>query len=140
MNHLLEQQQLTDRIICDSAGTSSYHIGSEPNRRMVAAAGKKGITLTGSARQFTKSDFQDFDLILAMDRSNYKDILSVAGADSKELGAEQKVKLMCDFCCDHDDSEVPDPYYGGEAGFDYVIDLLTDACKGLLEEVKAGSF
>lgn len=137
MNHLIKQQQLTDRIVCDSAGTSSYHIGSEPNPRMAAAAQKKGITLEGSARQFTKADFQNFDVILAMDRSNYQDILSVADADSEALGAQQKVKLMCDFCRNHDDREVPDPYYGGEAGFDYVIELLTDACGGLLEAVEA---
>lgn len=131
MNHLLKERQLTDKVSCDSAGTSSYHIGSEPDRRMNAAAQKRGITLTGSARQFTAADFQDFDLILAMDKDNYRNILAVAppGADNT------KVRLMCDFCQTHSDTEVPDPYYGGESGFDYVIDLLTDACEGLLETV-----
>lgn len=131
MNHLLKERQLTDKVSCDSAGTSSYHIGSEPDRRMNAAAQKRGITLTGSARQFTAADFQDFDLILAMDKDNYRNILAVAppGADNT------KVRLMCDFCQKHSDTEVPDPYYGGESGFDYVIDLLTDACEGLLETV-----
>ncbi|MEL6555975.1 MAG: low molecular weight protein-tyrosine-phosphatase [Cyanobacteria bacterium J06621_11] len=132
MNHLIQQQGLEDEIICDSAGTASYHVGSEPDRRMNAAAQKKGITLVGSARAFTQRDFEDFDIILAMDRSNYRDILSLDTASQHT----DKVKLMCDFCQDHPDQEVPDPYYGGEAGFDYVIELLSDACGKLLEEIK----
>ena len=130
MNHLIEEKGVGDRVVCDSAGTASYHVGSQPDRRMNAAAQKKGITLVGSARQFTSADFENFDLILAMDRSNYRDILSL---DTQNQYAH-KVKLMCDFCVDHSDTEVPDPYYGGEAGFDYVIDLLTDACNSLLDE------
>ena len=74
MNHLIQQRGLEDEISCDSAGTASYHVGSEPDRRMNTAAQKKGITLVGSARQFTQSDFESFDFILAMDRSYYDDI------------------------------------------------------------------
>ena len=78
MNHLLEQANLCDSIICDSAGTASYHIGNPPDRRMaVAAASQLGINLRGQARQFNKLDFETFDLILAMDRENYQDILSL---------------------------------------------------------------
>jgi len=131
MNHLIQQRELGAQVSCDSAGTASYHIGSAPDRRMNVAAQKQGITLVGSARQFTAADFEDFDLILAMDRSNYRDILSL---DSDNRYAH-KVKMMCDFCQAYDDTEVPDPYYGGESGFDYVIGLLTDACKNLLAEV-----
>lgn len=131
MNHLIEQRGLQDRIVCDSAGTSSYHIGSPPDRRMAAAAKKRGITLQGSARQFTRSDFETFDLILAIDEDNYRNILAL---DSKGT-YQSKVKLMCDFCRTHGDREVPDPYYGGPEGFNYVIDLLRDACEGLLEYV-----
>jgi len=131
MNHLITQQGLSAKVNCDSAGTASYHVGSAPDRRMNVAAQKQGITLVGSARQFTAADFENFDLILAMDRSNYRDILQV---DSGNRYAD-KVKMMCDFCQRHDDKEVPDPYYGGESGFDYVIDLLTDACENLLAEV-----
>ncbi|MGC1308856.1 MAG: low molecular weight protein-tyrosine-phosphatase [Phormidesmis sp.] len=129
MTHLIAQRQLGDRITCDSAGTAGYHVGSSPDRRMNAAAQRQGITLTGGARQFTAADFEAFDLILAMDRSNYRDILAL---DTGHQYAD-KVKLMCDFCRHHSDQEVPDPYYGGETGFDYVIDLLMDACEGLLE-------
>ena len=128
MQHLIDSQGLGDRIVCDSAGTAGYHTGSAPDSRMAVAAQKKGITLTGSARQFVAEDFENFDLILAMDRSNYQDILAL----DKSTQFADKVKLMCSFCQHHDDEEVPDPYYGGEAGFDYVIELLTDACNGLL--------
>ncbi len=128
MNYLIEQRQLGASISCDSAGTASYHVGRSPDRRMAAAAKRKGITLLGKARQFTRADFDNFDLILAMDRSNYRDILAL---DSNHQA--NKVKLMCEFCRSHSDEDVPDPYYGGEDGFDYVIDLLLDACTGLLE-------
>ncbi|OKH17569.1 low molecular weight protein-tyrosine-phosphatase [[Limnothrix rosea] IAM M-220] len=132
MRHLIEEEDLADQIICDSAGTSSYHVGSAPDRRMQAAARKKGIKLLGQSRQFSRADFQDFDLILAMDNDNYRNILSL---DRKgEYG--DKVKMMCDYAENFRDTEVPDPYYGGDSGFDYVIDLLLDACDGLLTEVK----
>ncbi len=132
MNHLIEQRGCGDQVSCDSAGTAGYHVGNVPDRRMNQAAKKKGITLVGSARQFTERDFEAFDLILAMDRSNYHDILSLDAGDRYA----DKVKMMCDFCQVHDDKEVPDPYYGGEEGFDYVIGLLTDACENLLTEIQ----
>ncbi len=132
MNHLIEQAGLSDKIICDSAGTSSYHIGSQPDRRMNAAAvAKLGITLRGRARQFVKADFQEFDLILAMDRDNYDDIISLDATGKYH----NKVHLMCEFCSRHKLKEVPDPYYGGTEGFNQVIDLLVDACEGLLQYV-----
>lgn len=131
MNHLIEQAGLSDSISCDSAGTGGYHIGAPPDRRMTAAALRRGIKLTGRARQFQKSDFEEFDLILAMDRENYRDILSLDPAGKYR----DKVRLMCDFATHHSVREVPDPYYGGQAGFDHVIDLLLDACDGLLQHV-----
>ncbi len=131
MNHLIEQAGLSDSIVCDSAGTGGYHIGSPPDRRMTAAAERRGIKLKGRARQFQRSDFEDFDLILAMDRENYRDILSLAPAGKYR----DQVRLMCDFATHHSEREVPDPYYGGPEGFDNVIDLLLDACEGLLQHV-----
>jgi protein-tyrosine phosphatase len=131
MNHLIQQRQLQEQIICDSAGTGGYHIGSSPDRRMTAAAAKRNIILMGSARQFIRRDFEEFDLILAMDQDNYRNILSL----DREGRYGDKVKLMCNFCTTYGDREVPDPYYGGEAGFDYVIDLLMDACEGLLAHI-----
>jgi protein-tyrosine phosphatase len=131
MNHLVEQADLSDDIICDSAGTGGYHIGAPPDRRMAAAALGRGITLKGRARQFQKSDFETFDLILVMDRENYQDILYL----DPEGKYRDKVRLMCDFASHHSEREVPDPYYGGPEGFNQVIDLLLDACDGLLQHV-----
>lgn len=128
MNHLIEQSELGEWISCDSAGTSSYHIGSPPDRRMTAAASKRGIGMRGAARQFSPADFEQFDLILAMDRENYVDIRSLDPAGKYN----DKVRLMCEFCTRHSLLEVPDPYYGGPDGFDHVLDLLLDACEGLL--------
>lgn len=131
MNHLIQEAGLTDKITCDSAGTSSYHIGATPDRRMNAAASKRRIELQGKSRKLKPGDLQQFDLILAMDGENYQDILYL----DREGKYEAKVKLMCDFAREKTDKEVPDPYYGGQDGFDYVIDLLFDACTGLLDHV-----
>lgn len=132
MNHLLEQRNLQQQIFCDSAGTAGYHIGKPPDERMTAAATTQlGIKLCGQARQFKKSDFENFDLILVMDRENYQDILSL----NPYKQYQDKVRLMCDFCTKHITKEVPDPYYGGVEGFDRVIDLLLDACDGLIQHV-----
>lgn len=133
MNHLAAQAGIDTEIECDSAGTAGYHTGNPPDRRMQSAASKRNIPMQGSARQFTKSDFTAFDLILAMDRENYHNILAL----DPQGQYRDKVKLMCDFATQHSDKEVPDPYYGGAEGFDYVIDLLTDACKGLLSQIEA---
>jgi protein-tyrosine phosphatase len=132
MNHLIEQAGLGNQIICDSAGTSGYHIGDAPDRRMSAAAQTKlGIKLRGQARQFQTSDFLEFDVILAMDLENYHNILTV----DPSTKYHHKVRLMCDFCSRHTLKEVPDPYYGGSEGFNQVIDLLVDGCEGLLKYI-----
>ena len=129
MNHLIQERALERQIVCDSAGTSAYHIGSAPDRRMNIAAQKKGIELVGKARKFRSLDFEKFDLILAMDRSNYQDILYL-----DRVGKYQdQVQMICNFATKYKDKEVPDPYYGGEDGFNYVIDLLFDCCSGLLD-------
>ncbi|MFN6566096.1 low molecular weight protein-tyrosine-phosphatase [Dendronalium sp. ChiSLP03b] len=132
MNHLIDQAGLSEHILCDSAGTSSYHIDSPPDQRMSAAATTKlGIKLRGRARQFQKSDFQSFDVILAMDLENFEDILALDPTGQHH----DKVFLMCEFCSRHTLKEVPDPYYGGVEGFNQVIDLLIDACEGLLQHI-----
>jgi protein-tyrosine phosphatase len=132
MEHLLQQAGLEQHVMCDSAGTSSYHIGSSPDRRMMAAVQKRGIPIQGSARQFQTPDFEQFDLILAMDHNNYADILLL----DPQGQYRDRVRLMCDFCTRHSIREVPDPYYGGLEGFNQVIDLLLDACEGLLQDLQ----
>lgn len=133
MNHLIEQASLASYIACDSAGTAGYHVGSPPDRRMSAAAANKlGFEIVGNARQLKASDLKDFDVILAMDRANYQDILAL---DSTGQYGD-KVHLMCDYCSNYSTKDVPDPYYGGTEGFNYVVDLLVDACTGLLAATK----
>ena len=131
MSQLIEEAGLSAKITCDSAGTSGYHIGAAPDRRMNIAANKRGLELEGQSRKLKPADLQNFDLILAMDRANYEDILYL----DREGKYEDKVRMMCDFATTKPDREVPDPYYGGADGFDYVIDLLYDACAGLLDYV-----
>ncbi len=135
MNHLLAQANLQEQISCDSAGTGDYHLGEPPDRRMTKAAKQQGITLRGRARQLQALDLKNFDLILAMDQENYRDILSLDPAGQYA----HKVRLICEFCSRHADIEVPDPYFGGAEGFDYVIDLLLDACEGLLNSLQLKS-
>jgi protein-tyrosine phosphatase len=135
MNYLIQQRQLEGQIVCDSAGTASYHTGNPPDRRMAAAAVNYGLTLTGRARQFEPADFERFDWILAMDRQNYRDIIALSPGNVYN----NKVRMMCDFCRTHTDQDVPDPYYGGPEGFTYVIDLLMDACAGFLDQVVGSS-
>jgi len=131
MNHLIEQRGLQDSIVCDSAGTGDYHVGSPPDKRMTLAARQRGILLKGKARQFQVPDFEAFDLILVMDRENLRDIRFLDAT----VQYRDKVRLMCDFATRHRIQDVPDPYYGGPEGFNQVIDLLFDACEGLLDYV-----
>ena len=133
MNYLVQAEGIpAGQIVCDSAGTASYHIGSAPDRRMQAAGEKRGIPMVGRARAFTAADFEQFDLILAMDRENYRHIQAL---DPQSKYRDQ-VEMMCTYASRFPDREVPDPYYGGPDGFDYVIDLLLDACGGLLASIK----
>jgi protein-tyrosine phosphatase len=133
MNKLVQAAGIpVGEIVCDSAGTNSYHIGDSPDRRMQAAAKERGIPMVGKARGFTANDFEKFDLILAMDKENYQDIRSL---DPQGKYAD-KVQMMCTYASQHVEKEVPDPYYGGADGFAHVIDLLVDACGGLLATIK----
>lgn len=134
MNHLLTQQGLADQVTCDSAGTGGWHAGEPPDRRMQAAArAELDLTMTGQARPLNDEDLDAFDLILAMDRDNYEEILR----RDRQKRHRDKVKMMCSYCRHHTTQEVPDPYYGGPDGFKTVIHLLVDACEGLIESLQA---
>jgi len=111
----------------DSAGTIGYHAGNPADSRMRAAAARRGYRLDSIARRLATEDYGRFDLIVAMDDDNYHDIM--AGHPGK--GAE--VVRMVDFCRAIEAAEVPDPYYGGPSGFERVLDILEDACGGLLK-------
>ncbi len=119
-------------IRCDSAGTLDAHEGSPPDSRMSAAGKRRGLPMTGTARGVRQTDFEEFDLILAMDRSNKEDLRRMAPSDE----AFRKVRLFCEYCETHSESEAPDPYYGGSQGFELVLDLLEDGCNGILNAIQ----
>lgn len=112
----------------DSAGTHGYHVGYPPDPRMRAAAEKRGYRLDSAARRLAPEDFHRFDLIVAMDDDNFENISAMSP------GGRARVVRMCDYCETQQASEVPDPYYGGAAGFERVLDILEDACANLLRQ------
>jgi len=130
--HLVENQGLTAQIQIDSAGTHAYHVGEPPDARAMQAARKRSIELGGQrARRVTGDDFLDFDYVLAMDRNNYDDLMSLCPPDH-----QSKLHLFLDFASTLEEDEVPDPYYGGITGFDRVLDLIEQASQGLLAEIR----
>jgi protein-tyrosine phosphatase len=112
----------------DSAGTHDYHVGHPPDPRMRAAAENRGYRLDSTARLLAPEDFHRFDLIVAMDNDNFANISAM------NAGGRACVVRMCDYCEKQQASEVPDPYYGGAAGFERVLDILEDACANLLRQ------
>jgi protein-tyrosine phosphatase len=134
MRRLVRESGLEDRIEIDSAGTGGWHVGSPPDERAAEAARRRGLVLEGAARRIEPADFERFDLILAMDRENLRDVRALAADDE----AARKVRLLREFdpaSAGAPDLDVPDPYYGGRDGFDVVLDQVEAACRGLLAEV-----
>ncbi|MEL6346177.1 MAG: low molecular weight protein-tyrosine-phosphatase [Myxococcota bacterium] len=134
MNHLIDHAGLNVQFIIDSAGTSAYHQGEPPDVRSRTAAASRGITLTGSSRQFQVEDFHRFDHIIAMDTKNLENLHRMA----RDEADHARISLMRD----HDPNsppgaEVPDPYYGGTDGFETVLDICEAACRGLLARLQA---
>jgi protein-tyrosine phosphatase len=135
MRDLVRREGLEDWITLDSAGTGGWHVGDPPDARASATARARGIVLEGSARQVRASDFEDFDLLLAMDRSNLRDLHRLAPDEE----AASRLKLLREFDpAASGDLDVPDPYYGGSGGFEEVLDLVQAACLGLLAEIREG--
>ncbi len=137
MRRLVDEAGLAESIELDSAGTGAWHVGSSPDARASAAARTRGTTLEGSARQVTVEDLEEFDLVIAMDSSNMRELRALAADDAQR----EKVRMLREFdpqSAAHGDLDVPDPYYGGEGGFDQVYDLVHAACEGLLERIQAG--
>jgi protein-tyrosine phosphatase len=135
MNHLLGREGLASQFEVDSAGTAGYHIGNPPDLRMTKAARGRGIGMTGRARQVKPADFEEFDWVFAMDRSNLEDLQCVR---QKAGNPTARLVLFCEFCERHDEREVPDPYYGGPEGFEKVLDLLEDGCSVFLRKWRNG--
>jgi protein-tyrosine phosphatase len=134
MQHLIDRAGVADRIHVDSAGTAGYHIGDRPDRRALAELRRRGVPLDHLGQQFTPKDFRRFDLVLAMDHANARDLRRIAPDDT----AADKVRLLREWDPDAgDDLEVPDPYYGGADGFVDVFDMVERSCRALLEELLA---
>lgn len=121
-----------DDYLIDSAGTISHHQGSPPDPRMADALKRQGFTVSGQARKILPEDLENFDLIVTMDESNLADVRAL---DPSGV-THGKIRPFVSFCRDHDDLRVPDPYYGGQRGFDHVIELLKDGCAGILAETR----
>jgi len=128
----IRQEKLDQFITADSCGTSNYHIGSQPDPRTVANALKNGVRLDHCGRQLCEDDLEEFDYILAMDKSNYSNILRLP--NSKLFAS--KVMLMREFDPLGKGNEVPDPYYGGEEGFQNVFEMLDRTMNNFVEHLK----
>ena len=129
--HAVNQAGLADQIFIDSAGTHAYHVGNPPDPRAQAAAIKRNIDLSSQrARKVKAADFEEFDYVLAMDHSNCSDLESIC-----PNGHENRISLFLDFANNANEREVPDPYYGGEQGFEHVLDLIEEAANGLLASI-----
>jgi protein-tyrosine phosphatase len=143
MRALVRQAGFEESIELDSAGTGGWHIGSPPDERATQTALARGIVLAGSARQVRREDFEDFDLIVAMDGSNFAELRRLAPDEQ----ARSRVRMLREFDPasaavlasrrPSEDLDVPDPYYGGPGGFEDVLDIVQAACAGLLEELRA---
>lgn len=129
---ILQSKLPKDKFIVDSAGTGSWHAGELPDKRSIETAKNRGLDITYQrARQFNVSDFDTFDYIYVMDMSNYKDVLALSQNDTHK----QKVKLILNELFPNENVEVPDPYYGGQDGFEQVFQLLDEACEQIAKKL-----
>lgn len=129
---LVEQANLSDQVEVASAGTSGFHDGSLPDSRMREFGHLRNYKLDSLSQKFIPEHFEQYDAIITMDRSNYQNVIK----QSSSQGHVAKVKPFSHFCCEHNITEVPDPYYGGDEGFQYVFDLMEDGCKEILRRIQ----
>lgn len=128
---MVDEAGLSEKFDIESAGTIGFHAGAPPDPRMQQVMRERGIPIIGRSRQLDRFDLEHYDFILAMDQDNLE------GARSLDSGGHyrDKIKLFCDYCREHSETEVPDPYYGGDRGFEHVMDLIEDGCRGLLQSL-----
>ena len=133
MENLIEQAGLQESIEVDSAGTGDWHVGDPPDARATAAAKRRGLSVHGRARRFAPEDFDTFDYVVAMDKAN-RNALKKLAHDKTE---KEKIELLRNYDADSPrDASVPDPYYGGQNGFEEVLDICEAGCRGLLTQVR----
>lgn len=130
MKYLVQKEGLEDDFVVDSAGTYGGHAGELPDPRMREAARERGYELTHRARQIRESDFAKFDMVVVMDDSNYERVCRVA----PDPAGLEKIHRMASFLTRHNTDHIPDPYYEGRKGFEYVLDLLEDGCSNILSQ------
>nr|WP_243739433.1 low molecular weight protein-tyrosine-phosphatase [Flavicella sediminum] len=129
---ILKSKVDPSKVYVDSAGTGAYHVGNLPDPRSIEVAAKYGIDITDQrARAFSKKDFDTFDVIYAMDASNYNNILNLAQSDLQRA----KVKLILNEIRPDRNEQVPDPYYGGDNGFEHVYQLLDESCELIAKQL-----
>jgi protein-tyrosine phosphatase len=126
-----EEEGVLDRFEIDSAGLGDWHVGQAPDARAQAAARTRGIDISDQcARQVTKADFAQFDLLIAMDGSNYDDLVQLA-----PKSAHHKIRRFLDYAPHVGTKDVPDPFFGGRAGFDHALDLIEQGARGLISDL-----
>ncbi len=129
---LVAEARLERQVEVDSAGTHAYHVGNPPDPRAQETARGRGLDMSGLlARQVCREDFERFDYILAMDEDNYYSLSLICPHKH-----QQKLHLLMEYASHWGEREVPDPYYGGDRGFERVFDMVEAACRGLLEDIQ----
>ena len=132
-NHKIKERDIEKLFVVDSAGTGSWHVGNLPDQRMRSTALSRGIELTSRSRKIEESDLYEFDHILVMDNDNLDAVKSLIRDHKNPVNS--KIKLILSYSKKSQFEEVPDPYYGGQNGFDMVMDLLDDAMDGLIDSL-----
>ena len=134
MKAIVQSEWKDDEYEIDSAGIGSWHVGDLPDRRMRQCGAKRGYDFNSRARQFKVADFDRFDYIFVMDRENEYDVCSMARSESDK----QKVRRLVDYLVTNKGAAtIPDPYYGNERDFEYALDLIEDACRGVFDRLQA---
>jgi len=130
---ILQSKLPREQFLIDSAGTGGWHVGQEPDKRSIQTAKQRGLDITHQrGRQIQISDFDTFDYIYVMDNSNYKNVMALAPTEE----AKSKVQMILNELFPNENADVPDPYYGGQNGFEQVFDMLDDACEIIAEKLK----
>ena len=132
-NQKIKERDLENFFVVDSAGTGNWHVGNLPDQRMRSTALSRGIELNSRSRQIEENDLYEFDQILVMDKDNLKAVKSLTKDQKNPINS--KIKLILNYSNNSQLDEVPDPYYGGQNGFEKVIDLLDDAMDGLIDSL-----
>lgn len=131
---ILRSKTIGDDIFVDSAGTGAYHVGEQPDPRSIAIGKLNGVDISGQkARKFVKGDFDAFDIIYVMDRSNYENVIALA-TNEEEIA---KVSLILNEVFPNEDLDVPDPYYGGDFGFKNVFNMLDKSCEIIANKIRS---